>query len=73
MNKIKKRNNFRELLFQDYGIEEKYIISKIIEDNFEKYNLLDELGTTATITINFAEMKYIVESPDFTQEINIIL
>ena len=73
MNIIERRDAFRELLFQDYGIEEKYIISKIIEDNFEKYNLLDELETTATITINFAEMKYIVESPEFTQEINIIL
>lgn len=73
MNTTEQRDAFRELLFCEYGVEEKYITSKIIQDNFEKYNLLDELGTTATITINFAEMKYIVESPEFSQEINIIL
>jgi hypothetical protein len=73
MNTNEQRDAFRELLFWEYGVEEKYITSKIIKDDFEQYDLLDEYGTKATISINFTEMKYIVESPEFTQEINIVL
>jgi hypothetical protein len=72
MNTFEQRDAFRELLFLDYGVEEKYITSKTIEDNFEKYDLLDESGIKATLTIDY-NMKYIVESPDFTQEINFII
>lgn len=53
MNIVEQRDIFRELLFLDYGIEEKYITSKTIENDFEKYDLLDEFGTKATITIDY--------------------
>ena len=68
-----KKDAFRKLLFQHYGIEEKYIINKIIEENFEKYELLDELGVSATLTIDFTNKKYKIESKEFSQEINIVL
>lgn len=73
MNIAEQKVVFRELLFLDYGIEEKYITSKTIENNFEKYDLLDEFGTKATITIDYNKMKYIIESSEFIQEVNIIL
>lgn len=64
---------FRKLLFKQYGIEEKYIINKTIEKNFEKYELLDELNVSATLTIDFTNKKYKIESKEFSQEINIVL
>ena len=73
MNTTEQRDSFRELLFSDYGVEEKYITSRTIEDNLEKYELLDEFGTKASITIDYNKMKYTVESLEFSQEINIIL
>ena len=66
------KDAFREVLFSDYGIEEKYIIEKTLKEGFEQYKVLDEFGTSATLTIDFNNNRYIVECPEFAQEFNII-
>ena len=46
MNIVEQRDIFRELLFLDYGIEEKYITSKIIVCKmlWELLSLISRLG-----------------------------